>query len=209
MKSLIEWRETDDPDLIDLFNLLVAGLLTRNCPEEFYLVEIDNWFDHKWLGYSGNGAAKSPFPYLGGRLGDLIPSVKVEVRNDKLNLPPFNPNRILEQRCFAREGHAYEEAPLRPPHKFNKQHSESNLHHRLEDLYSSATFVWYSSNTIANDRASLMAYTSKSDQIEAWYSSFLRKDGWKINAAKGIAQGALDTLINEGRDLFAPLSPPR
>jgi hypothetical protein len=35
---------------------IIAALVSRDAPAEVYLVHIDNWFDHKWLTYSGYGA---------------------------------------------------------------------------------------------------------------------------------------------------------
>jgi hypothetical protein len=172
--ALIEKCATDDPTLIELFNDLVEGILAQFKPEELYLLQIDNWFDHKWLGFSGYGDAKSPFPYI---FGGRFESVKVEVRSDKLTMPPFNPNRIASQRCFVRSGTSYMDTPLSPPHKFSKGSSKLNLQRRIENAFSSACLVWYSSNTITNDRASLMVYTVKGEKVASWYASFHRKDG--------------------------------
>jgi hypothetical protein len=193
--DLIPTRELDDAAVIELFNALVDGLLAEREPEEFYLVQIDNWFDHKWLGFSGNGTAKSPFPYV---FGGRFESVKVEVRSDKLTLPPFNPNRIASQSCFMRSGTAYVDAPLGPPHHFTRQSSELNIHRRVENAFSSACLVWYSSNTVANDRASLMAYSVKDDATESWYCSFQRKDGWKIQSVKGTSKEKIEGLGAKG-----------
>jgi hypothetical protein len=195
--DLIQARASDDPAVIEFFNSIVAGLLSERAPEEFYLVQIDNWFDQKWLGFSGYGTAKPPFGYpLLGR----FEAVKVEVSSDKLTLPPFNPNRIASQRCFARSGAWYEDAPLGPPHRFTKQRSKQNIQHRVENAFSSACLVWYSSNTIANDRASLMAYTVKDGAVDSWYSSFQRTDRWRIHSVKGTSRESIEALIAKGAD---------
>jgi hypothetical protein len=199
--DLIVKSETDDPTLIVLFNSLLEGFVTTNKPEQLYLVRIDNWFDQKWLGFSGNGTAKSGRPDLGGRFLGMFESIKVVFHNNKLTLPPFNPNRIVSQRCFVRSESDYIEAPLRPPHRFTKQSSELNLHRRIEDAYSSACLVWYSSNTIANDRASFMAYAVNSGETESWYSSFLRKSAWNLNSTKGISKEKVQALMAKGTSL--------
>ena len=205
--DLIQTRASDDPAVIELFNSAVNGLLSERAPEEFYLVQIDNWFDQKWLRFSGYGTAKPPFGYpLLGR----FEAVKVEVSSDKLTLPPFNPNRIASQRCFARSGTWYEDAPLGPPHRFTKQRSKQNIQHRVETAFSSACLVWYSSNTVANDRASLMAYTVKDGATDSWYSSFQRTDRWGIHSVKGASRESVESLIAKGAHLrtegtgFAP-----
>lgn len=44
---------TDDPSFISLLKPLVNGLLADLNPERFWIIQIDNWFDHKWLKFSG------------------------------------------------------------------------------------------------------------------------------------------------------------
>ena len=44
--------ETDDPQFITLLNALVRGLVKRHTPRELWIIQIDNWFDHKWLRFS-------------------------------------------------------------------------------------------------------------------------------------------------------------
>jgi hypothetical protein len=196
--DLIVKSETDDPALIGIFNSLLDGLLNYSYPEELYLVRINNWFDHKWLGFSGYGSATSGRLDLGGRFLGMFESVKVELCNDKLTLPPFTPNRIVSQRCYARSESAYIEAPLRPPHRFTKQSSELNIHRRVEDAFHSACLVWYSTNTIANDRASLMAYTVNDGKTESWYCSFQRKSAWNLDSTKGISKEKLQAFMTKG-----------
>lgn len=45
--------ETDDPYFIALLNSIVQKLADRTMPDEVWVVKIDNWFDHKWLPFSG------------------------------------------------------------------------------------------------------------------------------------------------------------
>jgi hypothetical protein len=49
-------NEMDDPGFIDIFNLLVVSYITSHSPEQVWLIQIDNWFDQKWLHFSGNVA---------------------------------------------------------------------------------------------------------------------------------------------------------
>ena len=48
---------TDDNDFIDLLNALLNAFLVQQTPEQLWVIQIDNWFDHKWLRYSGSGIA--------------------------------------------------------------------------------------------------------------------------------------------------------
>jgi hypothetical protein len=50
----------DDPTFLAVVDRIVATIVCRDWPEEVYLVYIDNWFDHKWLRYSGYGVVAFP-----------------------------------------------------------------------------------------------------------------------------------------------------
>lgn len=83
----IPTNETDDPEFIELVRRVIAGLLTANPVEEVFVVRIDNWFDDKWLNFSGIGRV---------RFDDFridIDTALDEFRQEKVTFPPFNPNR--------------------------------------------------------------------------------------------------------------------
>ena len=48
----------DDPGFLNCVDRLLAALIERHSPEELYLVRIANWFDHKWLRFSGIGRVR-------------------------------------------------------------------------------------------------------------------------------------------------------
>src|SRR5271167_1999863 len=85
MKTQIAAGETDDPGFIALLNSLVQGLISDRAPEELWIIRIDNWFDHKWLGFSGMGLVASDIPI------DRYDTVKAESYQEKLTFPPFTP----------------------------------------------------------------------------------------------------------------------
>lgn len=70
--------KTDDPRFITVLNSLIHGLIAEPAPDEFWILQIDNWFDHKWLGFG---------------MGLMTPNIQVE----KLTFPPFTPNRVMGQ----------------------------------------------------------------------------------------------------------------
>jgi hypothetical protein len=45
---------TDDNEFIDALNSIIAGVLRSLTPDAVWVVHVDNWFDHKWLRFSGN-----------------------------------------------------------------------------------------------------------------------------------------------------------
>ena len=194
MNIQITAGQADDPTFIELLNCLLRGLLVRGEPEELYVVQIDNWFDHKWLGFSGIGKVPFQFPaYMKRDDGALD-----EFYQDKVTFPPFTPNRVLSQRRFVRGGDSYAESPLRtPPHGADRQPSELNLHRRVGEAVSSACFVWYSSNTLKNDRASIMVYTAMNGEVQNWFAAFNRNNVWKLHLTKGTSrEDVLDLIPN-------------
>src|SRR5450755_4563575 len=110
MSPLVNATETDDPTFISSVNCLTYGLVSRQgAPNELWIIHIDNWFDHKWLRFSGIGRVDFQFPAFMNRI-DAAPAVFYGGTR-KLAFPPFTPNRVLEQRSFVRAGDHFTEAP--------------------------------------------------------------------------------------------------
>lgn len=185
--------ETDDPLFIKLLNSLLQGLLKAATPQEVWVIQINNWFDHKWLRFSGIGTVDFKFPAFMNRYDGALD----EFYQDKLTFPPFTPNRILGQLSFVRVGDQYAEAPLRElPHASEKQPSEANLQRRVSAFSRSACFVWYSANTLANGKASVMVYDVAGDQAGGWFAAFDREQDWKLHATKGTRREDVQQLLN-------------
>ena len=53
MEILIKQR--DDPEFVELVKHVIAGCVNDEFPRTIIVIKIDNWFDHKWLGFSGKG----------------------------------------------------------------------------------------------------------------------------------------------------------
>jgi hypothetical protein len=188
---------TDDNDFIDLLNSLLNGLLVRQAPEQLWVIQIDNWFDHKWLRYSGNGSAVSKFPVdWSSSFMDRFDSIKAEFWQDKLTFPPFAPDRIVGQWSFLHSTQGYIEAPLpKLPHNKSRRRSHSNLHKRAENFVSSASFVWYSGNTLKNGRGSVMVYNIGPPQPTCWFAAFGRNSEWTLERTKGVDKEHVSRLL--------------
>ena len=136
MKTQVAVGETDDPGFIAVLNSLVQGLISNRAPEELWIIQIDNWFDDKWLGFSGYGLIASEIPI------DRYDTVKAESYQEKVTFPPFAPNRVIRQFSFVRVGDGYTEFPLPTlPHGNDRKHSEANLRRRIQDFTRSSCFV--------------------------------------------------------------------
>jgi len=81
-------REGDDEAFVSLAGALVDGIVSAMRPEDLFVVEVDNWFGPRWLGFAGN-------TYLG------LVSVHRDVTKKKaLVIPPFVPKRVESERRF-------------------------------------------------------------------------------------------------------------
>lgn len=191
---------TDDNDFIDLLNSLLNGLLVQQAPEQLWVVQIDNWFDHKWLRYSGSGSVPSKFPASwSSSFMDRFASVKEQFWQDKITFPPFAPDRVVGQWSFLHSDEGYVEVPLvKLPHGESRRRSHSNLHKRAEDFVSSASFVWYSGNTLKNGRGSVMVYNIGPSQPVCWFAAFARKSKWTLEQTKDVDREQVSRLLIGG-----------
>jgi hypothetical protein len=165
--------ETDDPAFLSLAQRIVNGAIAALQVREVYLVYIDNWFDHKWLGWWSNWQHK-----------DL----------KKLFVPPFNPNRVRSQKHFIWDANSSAwtfTGQGKPLHLRRSGHLSSRQ--LLEHFSKSAAFIWYSGNTVSNGAGSLMFYLSGAEDY-AWYASLTRKERWKIDDGFLITRKELESF---------------
>jgi len=187
-------NKSDDVEFVKVINRIVEGILSRTNSNELYIVGIDNWFDQKWLGFSGIGIVDFEFPVFMGRDDGALD----EFRQEEVTVPPFSPGRVISQ-CYFRNKNDTEYVQTEPPillHKKERMRSERNLHRRIKNISDSGVFVWYSSNTLVNERASIMTYTIKNGKIETWFAAFRKDDMWKLLHTKGINQDHLQEYMS-------------
>jgi len=184
----IKIESGDANDFIIDLNKIIGKLIDKKEINEVCLIRIKNWFDHKWLNYSG----KSVVEFRGG--GGLIDSSLNNEWREKITVPPFNPNRVLSELFFR----------IEPTHNklfeknlYKKKESNENIHNRISAYTKNGMFVWYSSNTEINQKGSLMIYIVQDDNIKTFYVSFVNSNGWKINQTKDISATELENILSE------------
>jgi hypothetical protein len=153
----------DDGWFIEIVHRVIAGELDAKPVEELFIVRIDNWFDHKWRNFSGRD----------------LGAISVWQGGAATTFPPFSPNRVIAQ-------HHYGERPGEVLiHPKERRPSRDNLNRRILDAYRSALFVWFSSNTSANRRGSLMVYRAENADVSSWYCSLKLDRVWQIHQTAG------------------------
>jgi hypothetical protein len=168
----INCSEDENPNFIKIVEEITNELIIKHDVTELSLVKIKNWFDSKWLNYSGKG---------------LIAEWK-----EKITVPPFNPNRVLSEILFKLKDHN-NKALGKPLHIL--QSSSNNLNNRIINKSSNAIYVWYSSNTEMNQKGCIMVYIVKNENIETWYASIENTNEWKVTKTTGIELKSLNQLL--------------
>jgi hypothetical protein len=194
MKMEILTKQNDDPQFVELVSQIVSTLVNDSSPEQVFVMKIDNWFDHKWLKFSGIGRVGY------GSFGDILIDVDTaldEFSQDQITFPPFSPRRVIEQYYFLRDERGDYLFPTRAPlvHRRRLAPSSENLHKRVTDFAESAIFVWLSSNTKSNRRGSIMVYEVKDSKVHTWYVGLSKEEGWRILQTKGITREEIQSLI--------------
>jgi hypothetical protein len=156
-------------DLAELVAHLISGAVARHRPQDVLVFKIDNWFDHKWLGFSGR---------VIGQVG---------VWQEDLTLPPFVANRIVQrwQYLLDEDGDGYRMAGSGPD-IHHRGGSAQNLQHRVRQVVPTSALFWFSGNTSNTGRGSLMGYIPVEQEHWSWFLAFVRDGGWKVARRKNI-----------------------
>ncbi|HLN33144.1 MAG TPA: hypothetical protein VK395_35770 [Gemmataceae bacterium] len=171
----------DDPAFVALAQRIVNGVIASLQTREVHLVHVDNWFDHKWLGWWS-------------------------WREEELCVPPFNPNRVVTHQYFLWDPGESGWRSLEPPKPLHiQQAGRSSLAQPLNRISKRALFIWYSGNTATNDLGSLMVHLSGADRY-AWYASFRKKQHWTIADECRITRRELVSFEERGRLIEQGLS---
>jgi hypothetical protein len=173
--------DSDDPGFLQLVQRIVNGALAALRAPEVYLVQVDNWFDHKWLGWWSSWEHGEP---------------------RSLCVPPFNPNRVRSQQRFVldAENNRWTSAgPGRPLH-LRQPGRRASRAQRLEQFSKAAAFIWYSGNTASNGAGSLMLYLARTEGY-AWYVSFAKEERWKVKDECRITRREILAFEERGRQM--------
>ncbi len=173
--------ENDDAAFLALTQRIVNGAIAILEMREVYLVYVNNWFDHKWLGWWSSWEHK-------------------ELK--ELYVPPFNPNRVRSQKHFiwdAKSSRWTLTIQGKPLH-LRQPGRRSSGAQRLDQLSKSAAFIWYSGNTLTNRTGSMMLYLSGAEGY-AWYASLRKDENWTIVDEFRITRRELISFEERGRQM--------
>lgn len=179
MKELTR-HTNDNPDFISNIEIIIRDRIEKWRPRDLFLTRIDNWFDDKWVKFSGT----------------VMHEISIW-KLEKVTVPPFHPNRV-ESCDFYRKGNGtYKKQEIdKPLHIF--QQSTNNLKRKIVDFTKNGLFIWYSGNSKTNNKGTLMGYLVKDTDCYTFYISLTGDKDWNVYKTNGIPakeiQNILDTV---------------
>ena len=172
----------------------ISGIVEIFKPKELYVTQLDNWFDSKWLSFSGK----------------VLGALGVWKYNSEATIPPFNPNRITGEGILDRI-ETNTETPVSYKLRSNyerfihvNQPSGNNINRKIKHFSKDALYVWYSENTTANNIGCIMIYLVNNNEISTFYVSFENKtnedntENWNIRKAVGINSNEINQYLEIG-----------
>jgi hypothetical protein len=172
----------------------ICGLVKIFEPKELYVTQVDNWFDSKWLSFSGK----------------VLGALGIWKYDDNTTIPPFNPNRITGEGILDRiEIVTEKEVSYKLRSDYDRfihinQPSGNNQNRKIKYVSKDALFVWYSENTDSNNIGCIMIYLVKNDEVNKFYVSFENKtdkdnnENWNILKAVGINSNEVKQYLETG-----------
>jgi hypothetical protein len=150
---------------------IVNEIVATTRPESVHLIELDHWFDQKWVGFSGKAL---------GALG---------VWASELTVPPFHPHRVLGEHHYEKSAGAESYTPLTGgPRLHREQVSSQNLQRRMTRVAPDTACFWYTGDATATGRGALMAYIPAQPECWVWYIGVVREgECWRPVTLAGIA----------------------
>jgi hypothetical protein len=158
--------ENDDAEFLRLTQRIVDGAVAELHVRDVFLVHVDTWFDHKWLGWWS-------------------------WKGDELRVPPFTPSRVQSEKrlIWNPDLSAWTVAVLDKPLHI-RQPGRALLGRSLDRFAKDAAFIWYSGATATNTLGCLMCYRSGPERY-SWYASMAKRDHWAIAEARRISREEL------------------
>ncbi len=170
--------DDDDAEFLALAQSILNGAVSAPEVRELFPIHIDNWFDHKWLGWQSRWKHK---------------------RVEELRIPLFTPNRVCSETQFIRDAKRSAwslNGVTKPLHV--QQAGRSWFSKPIDQYPKHAAFAWYSGNTTTNSVGSLMFYMSHADGY-SWYASFKKSEKWVVGDETGITRRELLSFDELGR----------
>lgn len=173
--------DNDNFDFISSIETFIRVKIDQWRPKDIYLTRIDNWFDDKWVKFTGTNMHE----LFVWRLQDIT-------------VPPFHPNRVVSSDIYTFDnGHWTIQKSQKALHII--QASMYNLKRKISDFSRNGLFIWYSGNSKTNNKGTLMCYLVKDNTCYTFYISLSGDKNWNVSKTAGIptkeVQEILTTMV--------------
>ncbi len=175
MKLLAE-KHNDNDNFILNCEIIVQNRIDLWKPNEIFVNRIDNWFDEKWMEFSGA----------------IVP--QVAVWSGKTTVPPFHPKRVESSDFYRRSNQKYEKKES-PKILHIYQESRENLKRYLSEFTSDGLFIWYSGNSKVNGIGTLMCYLFRESECQPFFITLTEKKDWNVSQTKAISKKEVEEII--------------
>jgi hypothetical protein len=156
-------NDNDDTQFLTLVQNIIINVVRKHSIPFIRIEKIDNWFDHKWLGFKGGD---SPATWKQSR-GSVA----------KRNGPSFSKSRTTSMEYYSH---------------INGNLELINSYENFR-WWECKTSFYFSGNTISNMRGSLMSYIPAEEDLSwFWYVSFIADPNWRILKLKGISLSEIE-----------------
>jgi hypothetical protein len=195
--EFVSTQNGDSAEFIEKARALAIGVAQDYAPARLYVIRIDNWFGPKWMHFAGT--------FTAGK------HASIGVHKSPLHVPPFVPSRVVGQRVFV--GPEYEETVAATPRHIECP-SKQALTRRITDVDKDAAFLWFSGESEAQKRGSVMVYLpvtfdptasrrGKLGRSGAFYVGFSQRiTDWEPAMLRGISRNEIAHLEESGRALI-------
>jgi len=194
-------QQGDSVEFMEKARAIAIGVARDFEPARLYVIRIDNWFGPRWMHFAGK--------FTVGKVGKFH-AVGIGVHKARLHVPPFIPHRVIAERAFV--GPGFDETVLMPPLHIECS-SKVALTRRISDIDEDAAFVWFSGESEAQKRGSVMVYLpvafdstaprrGKLGRSGAFYVGFLQGEvSWEPAMLRGVSRGEVAHLAESDQSL--------
>jgi hypothetical protein len=193
-------QQGDSAEFIEKARAVAIGVVQDYLPGRFYVVRIDNWFGPRWMLFAGKFTAGKRIPGFA--------TFAIGVHKTRLHVPPFVPSRVVTQRVFV--GPDYQDTVAAAPLHIDCP-SKQALSRRIADIDKDAAFLWFSGESEAQKRGSVMVYLPDTFDATAhrrtglrgcgaFYVGFSQRElNWEPALLRGISRTEVTHLEESGR----------
>jgi len=168
----------DNPNFISNIETIIRDRINKWKPRDLYLTRIDNWFDDKWIKFSGT----------------VMHEISIW-KLEKVTVPPFHPNRVESSDFYSQDNGDYKKQEIdKPLHIF--QQSTNNLKRKIANFTDNGLFIWYSGNSETNNKGTLMCYLVKDTDCFTFYISLTGDKNWNVHKTNGIPSKEIQNILN-------------